>query len=475
MDRREWLAVSAASAVCAWLPRPALGARERPNMVLCMADDQGWGDVGFRGHKALKTPVLDEMANSGLRFERFYAAAPVCSPTRGSVLTGRHPNRYGCFSWGHTIRPQELTIAEALQSAGYATGHFGKWHVGPVRADSAVSPGASGFGEWMSSPNFFENDPLMSRNGKVVETRGEGSQVTVDAALDFIRVTTARKQPFLAVVWFGSPHAPHQAIEKDLQLYRDQPEKPQHFYGEITAMDRAIGNLRRELRNLGIAGNTLLWYNSDNGAIPVGSTGGLSGAKGDLNEGGIRVPAMIEWPSRIPKPRIEHLPCGTVDIHPTLIDVAGAKIGRQVQPLDGISLKPLIEGRMKRRRKPMGFWVYPERGIAVQSHRLLEEMAAEQAGKIPPVAAPPDPGKILKQYPEDVFPGPAAWVDEQYKLLRPASKDSTAVSSLFDLLKDPQEKSDLAGREPSRVARMESELKAWQASVIRSLNGADYR
>ena len=244
-----------------------------------MADDQGWGDVGFRNHPVLKTPVMDEMAATGLRFERFYSAAPVCSPTRGSVLTGRHPNRFGCFSWGHTLRPQELTIAKALKSAGYTTGHFGKWHLGPVRADSPVCPGAMGFDEWQSTPNFFENSPLMSRKGKVIETRGEGSQVTVDAALEFIRAATSRRQPFLAVVWFGSPHAPHQALDDDRRLYRDQPEKLQHFYGEITAMDRALGNLRLHLRKSGIVENTLLWYNSDNGAIPVGSTGGLSGRR----------------------------------------------------------------------------------------------------------------------------------------------------------------------------------------------------
>jgi arylsulfatase A-like enzyme len=473
LSRRGWLAGAGASAMCASIPALVAGARERPNIILCMSDDQGWGDVGFRGHKVLKTPVLDEIAASGLRFERFYAAAPVCSPTRGSVLTGRHPNRYGCFSWGHTIRPQELTIAEALRQAGYATGHFGKWHLGPVRADSPISPGGSGFDHWMSSPNFFENDPLMSLNGKVIQTRGEGSQVTVEAALDFIRAATARKQPFLAVVWFGSPHVPHRAIEQERLLYRDQPERLQHFYGEITAMDRAIGNLRRELRKSGIAENTLLWFNSDNGAIPVGSTGGLSGGKGNLSEGGIRVPAMIEWPARIRQPRIEHMPCGTVDIYPTLIDVAGARVERQVKPLDGISLAPLIGGRMGRRGKALGFWDYPEPGVGVQSQKLLEELAAEQAGKTPPAAAPPNPGDIGKRYPEGAFPGSAAWIDGQYKLLRAAAADK--APALFDLVRDPQEKVDLASAEPKRLARMDSELKAWQKSVVRSLNGADYR
>ena len=166
-------------------------------------------------------------------------------------------------------------MAKALKKAGYATGHFGKWHLGPVRAEkSPVCPGASGFDRWFSSPNFFENSPLMSREGEVVQTEGEGAQVVVGAALGFIRAAAAaRKQPFLAVVWFGSPHSPHVAMDEDRRPYREQPEKLQHFYGEITAMDRAVENLRDELRRLASAENTLFWYTSDNGATAdVGST-----------------------------------------------------------------------------------------------------------------------------------------------------------------------------------------------------------
>src|SRR5918993_1050868 len=121
---------------------------ERPNIILLMADDQGYGDVAYNGNPHLKTPVLDEMAAKCLRLDRYYTAAPVCSPTRGSVMTGRHPNRYGCFSWGRSLRPEEMTLAEVLKDAGYATGHFGKWHLGSLAEGSPVSPGNSGFEEW---------------------------------------------------------------------------------------------------------------------------------------------------------------------------------------------------------------------------------------------------------------------------------------------------------------------------------------
>ena len=159
-----------------------LHAAERPNIILVMADDQGWGDMAYNGHPVVKTPNFDAAAAAGLRFDRFYAAAPVCSPTRASVMTGRHPNRMGVFKWGYPMRPQETTIAEALKTVGYTTGHFGKWHLGSVRNDSPAHPGHNGFDEWLSAPNFYDNDAIMSHKGKAVPMKGESSMIAVDAA-----------------------------------------------------------------------------------------------------------------------------------------------------------------------------------------------------------------------------------------------------------------------------------------------------
>jgi arylsulfatase A-like enzyme len=251
-----------------------------------MADDQGWGDMAYHGHPHLKTPNFDAFAKEGIRFDNFHAAAPVCSPTRGSVMTGRTPNRYGTFQPGSTIRPQEITIAEALKTKGYRTGHFGKWHLGSVQKASPVSPGASGFDEWLSSPNFFDVDPILSDQGKALPFKGDSSEVTVDVALKFIRAQVEAKQRFLAVVWFGSPHSPHEPLPEDKAIYKDLPEEQANFYGEITAMDRAFGRLRHEIKELGIRENTLLWYNSDNGGHEgPKSTGNLRGQKGSLWEG----------------------------------------------------------------------------------------------------------------------------------------------------------------------------------------------
>jgi arylsulfatase A-like enzyme len=478
-NRRDFLRLTglgiAASAI-------GIGCRsmrgDRPNIVLCMADDQGWGDMGYNGHPVLSTPNFDALASEALRFDRFYAAAPVCSPTRGSVLTGRHPNRYGCFSWGRTLRPQEITLAEALKSAGYATGHFGKWHVGSVQSGSPVNPKASGFDEWVSAPNFFDNDPVMSRQGRATQMTGESSMVTAEAAIEFIQAQAKSSQPFLALVWFGSPHLPHQAVERDRILYEDQEEELQHFYGEISGLDRAFGHLRTALRDFGISDSTILWYCSDNGGLPnVGSTGGR-GHKGQIYEGGLRVPALLEWPARLDEQRTTNVPAVTSDVYPTLLEVAGVAMEHQ-PPLDGISLVPLIDGTMEDRPQPIGFWHYPGGGIATPSAVWMAELL--EAQQADPAAVPDsfrlrlDAGDLSRQYPEGVFLGHAAWLDWPWKLHRIEDNEGSVNFELYNLESDPAEANDASELQRDRVTSMTGDLEAWQTSVISSLNGRDYR
>ena len=448
----------------------------RPHIVLVMADDQGWGDMAYNGHPVVKTPHFDNLAASGLRFDRFYAAAPVCSPTRGSVMTGRHPNRFGCFSWGNTLRPQENTIAEVLQSAGYVTGHFGKWHLGSVQVGSPVNPGASGFDEWLSAPNFYENDPILSREGTAVQLYGESSEVTVDAAIEFIRKHADSGRPVFTVVWFGSPHLPHIAGEQDSLLYADLEPALANFYGEITGMDRAMGKLRQELKNLGIDKNTLLWYCSDNGGLPnVGITGGR-GHKADIYEGGLRVPAIIEWPAKIPQPQSTNLPANTVDIFPTLLEVAGIPLENKTV-LDGISLVPAIEGEMENRPQPLGFWQYSSPGRRTPSAQWMTDLLEAQAqGKTVSDSARLvlDAAAISRQFPEDTFPGHAAWLDWPWKLHRIQNKAGEITLELYQLENDSLEQNNLAEIESAKVETMLPQLEDWQISVIQSLNGKDY-
>ena len=454
-------------------------AADQPNIVLVMADDQGWGDMAYNGHPVVKTPNFDEAAATGLRFDRFYAAAPVCSPTRASVMTGRHPNRMGVFKWGYPMRPQEVTIAEALKQVGYATGHFGKWHLGSVRNGSPCSPGACGFDEWLSAENFYDNGSILSRKGTAVKTKGESSMVAVDAAMDWMKKVreSDKEQPFLAVVWFGSPHLPHRAIEEDRKLYADQPENMQHFLGELTGMDRAFGKLRDSLSDMEIRDNTVLWYCSDNGALPkVGATGGFRGNKGKVYEGGLLVPAILEWPAVIKQHRVTSTRCNTSDIFPTVLEMAGVN-NPTSHPLDGISLLPLVRGESFSRDQPMGFWDYTTKGISTPSDKWMTELfeAQKSGGDLKPNQASIDAAKLPNPaFPSDSFPGHAAMIDGNWKLHRIQGKRGKVRWELFDLKSDQHEKTNVLKTNSTVADQIKPKLKSWLQSVTNSLNGHDY-
>jgi len=420
----------------------AVGAEaKRPNIILCMTDDQGWGDVSYNGLTRIKTPNIDAMAAAGLRLNRFYAQQS-CSPTRASVMTGRHPNRMGVFWPGMKLRKEELILPQAVKQAGYATGHFGKWHLNGVSGTGKVMPDSDplapqncGFDESFSVSNYFETNSIFGRRGIPEQTTGDGSDVIVGEALKFIGTAAGQQKPFLAVVWFGSPHVPHKPLPEDLKAAGGSA-----YYGELLGVDRALGTLRAGLRKLGLADNTMLWFSSDNGgwldpanADAHGTNLDLRGRKGDMWEGGLRVPGIIEWPARI-KPTVTDVPAGVVDIFPTIVDLLQIKREHAV-PLDGISLLPLIDGRMKQRPQPMGFW----------------QFAGDQ-----------------KKFTPDS--GPSAWTDNQYKLV----KTKPNHWELYDLVADRSEKNDIAAAHPEVVSRMKAEMERWHLSVIRSYDGQDY-
>lgn len=424
----------------------------RPNIILCMTDDQGWGDVGYNGLKQIKTPNLDSLASEGIRFNRFYAAHPCCSPTRASVMTGRHPNRMGVLWPGMKFRPQEMTIAQAGRRAGYATGHFGKWHLNGVHGPGKVIPDSDplsprnlGFDESFSVSNYFEKDWTFGRNGIPEKAAGDGSDVIVAEALKFIEKNAKQDKPFLAVVWFGSPHAPHEPLPEDLKAAGGSA-----YYGEIVGIDRGMGTLRSGLRKLGIADNTMLWFCSDNGGWPNatnttngGSNGPFRGRKGDVWEGGIRVPGLLEWPARIKHPVVSEVPVCTSDIYPTIVDILKLEIPDQVRPIDGISLVPLLDGQMKERPSPIGFW---------------------QTGAGFPLRED-DKRKM------STGSGSSAWNDNRYKL----HKRRGNKYELYDLTVDLSEEKDIAAQHPEIVDRMKAELENWQQSVLRSCRGGDYK
>ncbi len=478
-----------------------LCAEDPPNVILLMGDDHGWDETAYNGHSHLITPILDSMAESGLRMDRFYSAHPSCSPTRGSVLTGRHPNRYGTFSPNWSIRPEEIGIGTMVKKAGYYTGHFGKWHVGPVKAKSPTNPGVFGFDEWLSHDNFFELDPVLVRNGgPPIKYSGESSEILIDETIRFINDAKENKKPFLAVVWFGSPHEPYMGLPEDLALYENLPKEwadievrltsletgqatrrpfldvMQERYAEITAMDRAIGKLRTHLALTGLWENTIVWYCGDNGIPTSGNiTNPYRGQKGTVYGGGIRVPGVIEWPKGIPNPQVTNTITVTSDILPTLCELVGVPLPDR--PIDGISLKGLFEGTMTNRPEPVFFWQYDTRAeTAVERENYIDPQLQE--GTTPLVKIMD--GKYTRtfrnfKHPEirqSDYNGPRTVLSNRYKLV--IDGESKSFKELFDIRKDPLETTNLIEDLPELAVILENQMNDWQHSVVNSLTGADY-
>jgi arylsulfatase A-like enzyme len=291
LTRRGFLSATAGGAAALGLgvARRATGTRTsppaaRPNIILAMTDDQGWAGVGYEGvFPFLRTPHLDEMARSAVRFDRFYAAAPWCSPTRVSCMTGRCPARSNSHKPGDGLQPQDRTIAQVLRAQGYATGHFGKWHLG------RPGPEGRGYEECLwTGNNVGHVDPTYTgAKGEKVKLQGEDCDLLVGRTLDFARRAGAAGRPFFVTLWFHVPHSPYGTTPEFEALYADLPEGKRAFWGQLSALDASMGKLRAGLRDLKVAENTLLWFHSDNGGVG-GTSGDLRAAKGSLYEGGRR-------------------------------------------------------------------------------------------------------------------------------------------------------------------------------------------
>ncbi|MGV8094346.1 MAG: sulfatase [Mangrovibacterium sp.] len=376
-------------------------AQNRPNIILLMADDLGWGDTGYNGNPVIKTPHLDQMAKEGVQFNRFYAACAVCSPTRASVLTGRNPYRMGVFTANIGIlRPEEVTLPELLKEKGYVTGHYGKWHLGTLtHTEKDANRGMPGNVRDFNPPSLHGYDDAFVTESKVptydpmkkpvnrVKSEGwdylkqeesyvpygtyywdiEGNKVTdnldgddsriiMDRVLPFIERAISLKKPFFAVVWFHTPHMPCVSGPEYQQMYKGQSSLMQNYAGCITAMDDQIGRLRTFLEEKGETSNTMIWFCSDNGPEDgsPGSAGNFLERKRSLHEGGVRVPGVLVWPEKIRKGFQTDIPCITSDFLPTMVDILNIDRRKVPYQLDGISLKSLLDGKMKRRPRPIG-------------------------------------------------------------------------------------------------------------------------
>ncbi|MEO6005077.1 MAG: sulfatase-like hydrolase/transferase [Opitutus sp.] len=472
---------------------------KRPNLILVMADDLGFGDVAYNGNAKVKTPALDQLAKDGVRLDRFYTA-PVCSPTRGMCMTGRNPNRYG-ISWaGQDPLPrEEVTIGDVLKAAHYRTGFFGKWHLGKLtpecdegfpgpRLDPKAysAPWHHGFdicfATESATPNYnplvWDQDwnlsttaktankyimdrPIVYGEGTLVgkplpkwpfnfwlgEHRpapgpiaGDASELIMDPAISFIHDSVAQQQPFLAVIWFVTPHTPVAAGPEARAAYSNLSMREQHWFGAISALDAQLGRLRNTLRKLGVEQDTMLWFCSDNGPSWVhelNSAGPLRGQKGDVLEGGVRVPSLVVWPNGFKGGRILHEPISVVDFLPTL--AAAATAPAKTPPLDGENVLPLLQGTTPKRRTPL-FFDYPVR----EGSETWRPGATRQV----------------------------AVVDGPWKLI---SLDSQKSFQLYDLEHDIAEKVDLSSSHGDEVTHLRDSLAAWTQHVAASARGDDYK
>lgn len=456
---------------------PLTYGNQRPNILVVMSDDHGYGDTGYTGHPFVQTPNLDAMAQEGVLFDRFYASSPVCSPTRASVMTGRHSMRTNVPDHGHYMRPDEITLAEALKTAGYHTAHFGKWHIGSVQPGSPTNPGGAGFDEWLSGLNFFDTDPYLSRNGVYEQIQGQGTVITTDETIRFLEEHYADDEPMFIVTWFPAPHDPFGEVPEGIDnadtLYDDKTSNYNAgYYREITLLDQQVGRLRETLRRLDIEQNTLIIYTGDNGGLVEEFSGGRD-KKRSLYEGGLRIPAIFEWPGQY-EPQTIDTPVNLSDLYPTLLALTGIQMENQ-PPLDGVDLSPIIAGEQNE-RPAMGFWLFHTLGQHTWNDRFIREMLeAQQAGEPNPY-----PNRYLKnvgefpEFGEDGKRGHAAWNDWPWKLHRIQEAAEEPSFELYHLINDPMEANNLIDQEPERFASMRANLESWQQSVLDSWSGKDY-
>ncbi len=449
----------------------------QPNFILIMTDDQGWYDAGFNGNSQIKTPNLDALASAGIIFNRFYSASAVCSPTRASVITGRNPLRMNIpYANQGRMLEDEITIPELLQSAGYSTGHFGKWHLGTLTKytidgnrggrdkfleeysiptqhgyevyfcteskvptfDPLVYPESFSEGEsmrygWKAIKNdhsarsygtayWFDVEKQVTEN-----LRGDDSRIIMDRVIPFIENSIAKKMPFFTTIWFHTPHLPVVSDSIHRSYYSDMNLDKQIYYGALSAMDEQVGRLWKKLSDLGIENETVIFFCSDNGpeVRTPGSAGKYRDRKRSLYEGGVRVPAFVVWKNEFSGGRKIDFPAVTSDYLPTILDILKMEYPDD-RTLDGMSLLGAINEDQKVRNKPIGFICDPQ----------------------------------------------FSWVTHQYKLIGNIGEDKF---ELYDLIQDPEEKVDMCDSSPDIFISMKAELESWYSSIEKSQQGMDYQ
>jgi len=479
---------------------------KRPNVVTLLVDDLGYRDIGCYGG-AVKTPVLDDLAAEGVRFTDFHSGAPVCSPSRATFLTGRNHIRAGVYSViterlhkMHLLK-SETTIAEVLKENGYATAHFGKWHLGiPVFNRENPTPGDHGFDYWFGLVNgpgpSHKNPTNFLRNGKRVgQIKGYSCQIVVDEALTWLDEKREADEPFFLNLWFNEPHAPIAAPDEIVYRYGALNDQASIYSGTIDNTDQAIGRLVARLEKLGELDNTIIVYASDNGSYRPERSGELRGQKGSQFEGGHRVPGIFYWKGGIPGGRVEDEPAGVVDLLPTLCGLIGIKKPAKVH-LDGSDLAPMLTGSGKFKRHQPLFWMTGANlvlrmgdhtlfvsGTAKSpidfkaANRLTEQIKQVLGDDLEKVLdgrdvkdlrnrlfnierlANPEADRLKRQL-RDLFYFNEAWIPELKR------SELGRVQQLYDLSKDLGQQNNIVKNHPELVARMKKKAEAIYASVM---------
>ena len=358
--------------------------RKRPNFIVVLCDDLGYGDTGCYGHPHIRTPNLDRLATEGMKFTDCYAGAPVCSPSRAAMLTGRTPHRCSIYDYipGHGyhgigpiykdmhLKKEEISVATLLKNAGYATCHLGKWHLN-IQFDSFGSPTPAdhGFDYWFSTmsnarPSHHNPDNFVRNGTPVGRLEGYAAELIADEGVGWLLNKRDRNKPFCMFVWFHEPHEPIATDDRFMKMYEGHSEAI--YYGNVTQIDHAFGRLMKTLDDLNLRDDTLVMFTSDNGPETLnryegahrsfGSPGPLRGMKLHMYEGGIRVPGIIRWPGHIQPGSVSHEPINGTDVMPTLCSLAGVKVPND-RTIDGASIVPVFTGGKVERKVPL-YWRY---------------------------------------------------------------------------------------------------------------------
>ncbi len=448
-----------------------------PNVVLVMTDDQGYGDLGFHGNPVIRTPNLDAMAGRSARMETFYVS-PVCAPTRAALMTGRYSQRtraIDTYIGRAMMEPEEVTVAEALRDAGWATGIFGKWHLGdcyPMRAmdqgfEEVLVHRGGGIGQ-PSDPEGGESkytDAVLFHNGARMETKGYCTDVYFDAALDWMRAQHASGHPFFAYIPTNAPHGPFHDVPPELLAeYEAMDLSPERFpreegyplpekhdakrlaqiFAMITNVDENVGRLFAGLEDMGALEDTLVIYLVDNGPNSRRYVAGMRGNKSSVHDGGVRSPFFAHWPGHLTANTVSDRIAAHVDVLPTILDACDVDPPAGVK-LDGRSILPLLEGREVD---------WPDRTLFVQAHR------GNEAVRYHHFLARGQRWKLLN----------ASGFGKELKSVEPAFE-------LYDMEADPGELVDLAAKRPDVVASLRAKYDAWfdDVSNTRSDNYAPPR